>query len=273
MAVSAAGLDNSSGAEHTSPTVTAPAGNNTLVTYWADKSSSTSAWTAPGGQTTRNSDDPTYAGPAGWTEIGSVGGSGTAGRAYAKVASAADAATGATVRVVSSGYAKSQITVAAYEGTDATTPVAASASGQDAGGAEPHLADRDRAAGNNTLVTYWADESSATSGWTIPGTRGTAQHPVRLGVGHMSGVTVDSSNVTGSTGGLTATANSILEPGRELQRRTPLSRDDRAAAHLRLAVGGREQADTLGTQVLGPPWCPCRAPWRDDPHLVPGGAA
>ena len=55
VAVSAGRVDNSAGASHTSPTVTAPDGNNWLVTYWADKSASTSAWTAPGGQTTRAS--------------------------------------------------------------------------------------------------------------------------------------------------------------------------------------------------------------------------
>ena len=35
-------------ASHTSPTVEAPAGSTWLVTYWADKSSGTSSWTAPG---------------------------------------------------------------------------------------------------------------------------------------------------------------------------------------------------------------------------------
>ena len=40
---------------HTSPTVSAPAGSKWLVTYWADKTSSTTSWTAPAGQTFRSS--------------------------------------------------------------------------------------------------------------------------------------------------------------------------------------------------------------------------
>jgi hypothetical protein len=69
-------------------------------------------------------------------------------------------------------------------------------------------------AGNNWLVTYWADESSGTSGWLAP-----ANHPVRVtqsdtGSGHMSGLVVDSdSPVSGSTGGLVANANSASSRG------------------------------------------------------------
>ena len=42
-------------AAHTSPTVNAPAGSKWLVTYWADKTSATTAWTPPAGQTFRSS--------------------------------------------------------------------------------------------------------------------------------------------------------------------------------------------------------------------------
>ncbi len=157
-----------------------------------------------------NTTNPTYTGPAGWTQIGSTSGGGTAGRAYSKVATTTDAAAGATVRVTSSGFAKSQITVAAYRGTDATTPVAASASGQDAGGTAHTSPPVTAPAGSNWLVTYWADESSATSGWTAPGgqmVRNTLSH---TGSGHMSGLLVDSNGpVSGNVGGLTAIANSF----------------------------------------------------------------
>jgi PKD repeat protein len=55
VAASAAALDNATSASHTSPAVDAPAGSTWLVTYWADKSSGTTSWTAPAGQTARSS--------------------------------------------------------------------------------------------------------------------------------------------------------------------------------------------------------------------------
>ncbi|MET0997075.1 MAG: PKD domain-containing protein [Marmoricola sp.] len=161
-----------------------------------------------------NTTTPSYTGPTGWTQIGTTSGGGTAGRAYSKVATAADAATGATVRVVSSGYAKSQISIAAYRGTDATTPVAASASAQDAGGTSHTSPVVTAPAGSRWLVTYWADESTNTSGWTIPASQTERNTLSHSGSGHMSGVVADSnSDVAGSTGGLVATSNSASSRG------------------------------------------------------------
>ncbi len=161
-----------------------------------------------------NTTNPTYTGPAGWTEIGDASGSGTTGLAYSKVATAADAAAGATVRVVSSSYAKSQISITAYRGTDATDPVAASASGRDASNGAHTSPTVTAPAGNNWLVTYWADESSATSGWTAPASQTVRNTLSHSGSGHMSGLVTDSnSNVTGNTGGLTAQANSPSSSG------------------------------------------------------------
>ena len=91
-----------------------------------------------------NTTTPTYTGPSGWTEIGTVGGRRHRRPRVRQGGDCRRRTAGATVRVTSSAYAKSQITVAAYDGTDATSPVAASASGQDAGGADAHLADGDR---------------------------------------------------------------------------------------------------------------------------------
>ncbi len=47
IAASASKIDNAGGAAHTSPAVTATASTNWLVTYWADRSNTTTAWTAP----------------------------------------------------------------------------------------------------------------------------------------------------------------------------------------------------------------------------------
>jgi PKD repeat protein len=161
-----------------------------------------------------NTTTPAYTGPAGWTQIGTVSGGGTAGRAYAKVATAADAAAGASVRVTSSAYAKSEVAITAYRGTDAADPLAAAASGQDAGGATHTSPAVTAPAGSSWLVTYFADESSSTSGWTAPAGQAVRVTQSDTGSGHMSGLVVDSdSPVSGSAGGLTATANSASSRG------------------------------------------------------------
>jgi PKD repeat protein len=157
---------------------------------------------------TTNTTTPTYTWPAGWTEIEAVNASGFVGRAWYRVATAADA--GTSVRVTSSGYAKSNIAVSAYRGTDATNPVAVSANRLDtsSGAAitSPTVTAPD---GGGWLVTYWADKSSATTGWTAPA--GQVQRYTGAGSpsGHVSALMTDSGGtVSGSTGGLTATASS-----------------------------------------------------------------
>ncbi len=47
IAASASKIDNTAGAAHTSPAVTATVNNNWLVTYWADRSNTSTAWTTP----------------------------------------------------------------------------------------------------------------------------------------------------------------------------------------------------------------------------------
>jgi PKD repeat protein len=56
VVATASKVDNSSGAAHVSPTVTADANGDWLITYWADKSGSTTAWTAPASQKVRQTD-------------------------------------------------------------------------------------------------------------------------------------------------------------------------------------------------------------------------
>jgi hypothetical protein len=159
-----------------------------------------------------NTTTPTYTGPAGWTPIGTVNGSGIVGRAWSKVATAGDA--GSTVRVTSSGYAKSHVAVAAYDGTDPTDPVAASASGQDSGGAAHTSPPVTAPAGTNWLVTYWADKSSTTTAWTAPPEVTVRHTAFGTPSGYISGLVADSNgSVSGDTGGLTATANSTSSSG------------------------------------------------------------
>ena len=157
-----------------------------------------------------NTTTPTYAGPAGWTQIEATN-TGIVARAYTKVATAADA--GAVVRVTSSAYAKADMEVAVYRGTDPSDPVAVSASAQDAGGTTHTSPTLTAPAGNNTLLTYWADKSNDTSAWTAPAGQTRRNSKFGTGSGHMSGLITDQSGVTGSTGGLTATANSSSSRG------------------------------------------------------------
>lgn len=59
---SAVAVQTSSGATHVTPTLTAPDGAATLVSYWADKSGETTAWTLPPGHALRSTASGTGSG-------------------------------------------------------------------------------------------------------------------------------------------------------------------------------------------------------------------
>jgi hypothetical protein len=62
IAISAGRADNTSGALHMSPPLTAVSSTDWLMTYWADESSGTTSWTAPAGQTVRSTSFGTSSG-------------------------------------------------------------------------------------------------------------------------------------------------------------------------------------------------------------------
>jgi PKD repeat protein len=154
-----------------------------------------------------NSTNPTYTPPAGWTQLESVNGSGILGRVWSKVAEPGDA--GSSVRVTSSSYAKSHIAVSAYSGTDAT-PVAASAARLETSTTASHVSPTVTAPDTGGwLVSYWADKSSTTTSWTAPPEATARTSGAGSPSGHIAGLLADSNaSVAGSTGGLTATADS-----------------------------------------------------------------
>ena len=156
-----------------------------------------------------NTINPTYTGPAGWTQVETQSGDGTVGRAYTKIATGGDP--GSPVSVTSSGFAKDVTTVVAYRGVDPGSPLSDSTSALQTSTSAAHVTPTVNAPdGQQWLVSYWADKSSATTSWSLPG--GVTQRSTLSGTtsGHISAVLGDSNGAVapGSQGGLTATANS-----------------------------------------------------------------
>lgn len=165
---------------------------------------------------TANSTGSTYTGPSGWTQLHAEDGNGIVTRAWSRTATAADVAAGARAVVTSSGYAKSDLTVAAYEGTDSGSPVLASAAKVDNTTGAAHTSPTVTATGSQGwLVTYWSDKSTDTAAWTTPASQRERASTFGSGSGHVSAVLVDSDGPVdaGSRGGLTATADSVSSRG------------------------------------------------------------
>ncbi len=163
---------------------------------------------------TANTTTPTYTNPAGWTVLQSRNGDGIVVRAYRKVATASDA--GSVVRLTSSGYAKSDLTVTAYRDAGTTSPVAASASKTDNVTGARHTSPAVTAVGDASwLVTYWADESSSTTAWTSPAGQSIRARTFGSAGGHISALLADSNGPVpaGAAGQLLATANSTSARG------------------------------------------------------------
>ncbi len=163
---------------------------------------------------TANSTSPTYTNPAGWTLVQSRNGDGTVVRAYRKVATATDA--GSSVKVTSSSYAKSDLSVVAYRNTNRTNPIAASASKVDNVTGAAHVSPALTATGSTSwLVTYWADKSASTTAWTAPAGQSVRARTFGTAAGHISALLTDSNGAVpaGATGQKTATANSSSSRG------------------------------------------------------------
>ena len=153
----------------------------------------------------------TYTDPTGWTLLESKDGTNAAMgvRAWTRQAVASDA--GKKVTVAISASTKADLTLGVYRDTDATTPIASSASKIDNAAGAAHTSPAVTATGGaQWLVTYWADRSNTSTAWTAPdgvsvrwpgSTDGSAAHALGLLADSNAAVSA------GPQGQLTATAN------------------------------------------------------------------
>ncbi|WP_155918325.1 PKD domain-containing protein [Marmoricola sp. URHB0036] len=162
---------------------------------------------------TGNGTTPTYTPPSGWTLLETKDGNGIVARAWTKTATANEP----SVTVTSSVLCKSDLTVVAYRGLNGTTPIAASASKTDDAAGAAHVSPAVTATDSTSwLVTYWADKSTDTTGFSTP-----AGQTVRRAVattsssGHITALLADGNGpvASGARGQLTATANSTSSRG------------------------------------------------------------
>ena len=157
-----------------------------------------------------NSTTPTFTGPAGWNQVESQAGDSTTGRAYVRTAVANDA--GSEITVTSSAFSKSVVTIAAYRGAQAGTPLSVTASALQTTSTQAHVTPTVNSPdGEQWLVSYWADRGSETTSWTLPG--GVTQRSSAFGTpsGYISAVLGDSNGPVGpgQQGGLSASSNAV----------------------------------------------------------------
>jgi hypothetical protein len=155
----------------------------------------------------------TYTDPAGWTLLETKDGTSAMGtRAWVRTATQADRAGNVSVLTTSSAITKSVLTVAVYRGTDGTSPIATSASKVVNTAGSTHTSPTVTATDDTGwLVTYWADRSNNTDGFTVPAGVTVRQTGLASDTGsaHVAALLADSNGPVpaGPQGGLTATAN------------------------------------------------------------------
>jgi PKD repeat protein len=150
----------------------------------------------------------TMADPAGWTPVRTVlSASGITTRLWQRVATAGEPA---TVTVTLSALAKADVTLLAYRGTAAAGPVGAHQGVAETATTGAHVTPQLTTASTAWIVSYWADNSSATTAWTAPGGQTVRNTLCGTGGGRICSLTTDSGAPVGAgnQGGLTATADS-----------------------------------------------------------------
>ena len=132
--------------------------------------------------------------PAGWTRLRDVNTAGSRSAVFTREATPSDA--GSTVTVTLGGSARADVVVAAYRN------VTVSAHAGTSGYTTPNAS----AATGDWVVSYWADKSASTSGWTAPAGQVVRHSWANSGAGHVSELLTDSGGPVagGTAGGLTA---------------------------------------------------------------------
>jgi PKD repeat protein len=145
-------------------------------------------------------------GVTGWTTLSTTTSGSMMTRVYTKVAGSADA--GKRVTVALDAAAKYTMTVSDYSGVRAGSIVHAELA--ETTNRPDHATPVVDPPAGSWVVSYWADKSSATTGFALPGSV-TGRHALcSTGTGHVCSVLADSGGAvpTGQYGGLVATADS-----------------------------------------------------------------
>jgi PKD repeat protein len=157
---------------------------------------------------TVNADTVTVSDPAGWTRINRTSTTGIQTVVWSKVATAADAS--GAVSVTLGGTVKTSLTVAAWSGTSATTPVASVTGAVDTTATTAHTTPTATVATPGSWVlSYWADKSSSTTAWTAPAGQSVRNVSIGASSGRITSLLTDGGGVAppGAAGGLTATTD------------------------------------------------------------------
>ena len=145
--------------------------------------------------------------PAGWTLVGTDGTTAFTTKVWTRRATAGDLSGNVTVTLP--GSRRTALTLAAYRGVDASTPVQSSDSATSQN-TSSHTTPSVVAGSGAWVVSIWSDKSAATSAWTIPGSTTQRASIIAGGTGRVSTVVADSNGPrTGTVPGATATTDSV----------------------------------------------------------------
>jgi len=159
---------------------------------------------------TANSGAVTINDPAGWTPVRTVqSANGITTKLWQRVAGAGEPA---TVTVTLSAAFKTDLLLTAYRGTAPTGPVVAAHDGvAETVTTGAHVTPLLASAPEGWVVSYWADNSSATTAWTEPAGQIVRSTSYGIGGGRICSLATDSGApvAAGDQGGLTGTANGL----------------------------------------------------------------
>jgi PKD repeat protein len=142
--------------------------------------------------------------PAGWTLVATRSQTGLTDAVYQRTAAAADA--GSTVAVTFPASIKSSLTLADY--SSAASGIEMEAVAVDKSATSHTTPTLNGLSAGSLAVSFWSDKSTTTSAWTAPASVTRRSAVFGSGGGAVSALLADSgSPVTGTYGGLTATAN------------------------------------------------------------------